>query len=1329
MEDDDEFGDLYTDVLRHISSSSAPQPPLFFSPASSAYPPLDLNPHSDDEQILYRALAFPSENIHQNLDSEHDNAGRDQIPCESIDAASNLNDDDRVEEEKEEELDSPNVDMKRVLETGDLELYSEIYETSGIEKNDEDGILMEKGGVFSGLAIDVEIVDMDLEPIIPGLSNGGEIGGDVDGSRREDCGGFGDDWENDSDDDLQIVLNENSRPSLGIDRNEAVRSENEEKEEEDLVIVGDSDQNHQPIEEQEWGEDSAQAADGERTEMGEASKENGGMINAVGARIGFSNHGYHQHHSQFKFVRPGAAAMPEGAVVGPGGAPGQVRPLFNMGPIAGRGRGNWRPIGIKTSPTMQKSFHSGFGLPVWGNNSSGRGFGSRLEFTLSPRKTIFDIDIDSFGEKPWRHPGVDASVFFNFGLDEENWKDYCKQLASVNLSLFSLLYLHITGVDFGFYRNNSAWRLLCEAKFMFMEVGGQSRRNIHMYCSYQDYDPYLPPELAAAAGILDVSVGNAHLGKIDIGQGDLRSQGRGTACIRSLVPTGRSIQVEGGNGERLPSIDTRPSRVRDSDAIIEIVLQESVDDDSITENSALERLDKYPQREDLKGGSHEAEEDTVQMDTKYFDRFPHAYNSRKRERRAPFLKSVHNNMHEEDGILPFLPEATLHYHPSSKGRIYPSATFGKTPEERRPPETSCEICPHVTIEHVNDVSPSKSARGKRFHGSQKEKSEESIDGKQSLELSFPITVEVSREMSVEHKDDTHDEFVSEDSSTGVEGEAMDLDIIIPSDTLEDGNLFRSVKQQKLSFRVEQPAVQDNGDDLRASHSSCNSKSISGSSRDYQKRCDSVEEEVVHDRQCRRLGDMKRHHDVDGHSFRRRDYYGRDGRQEMDQECMIVKGRVDFHYCYPHKTSDPRSAHYSRVKTEGFVRPKERDNFIRAWQRRDEVTHGRKVNDEDTRKPERGEEMGPGQSSKVRESERNEKDKDLHSRKWLDNGDWTGHRDKDVGSRYRERDDNLIIRHENLDYLHTKRRKDEEHQRREHAEKGEILHGYRSREDFSHRKRERGDVLDQWRKDDYQIRVRDKHVDHQSVRHRDKSWRQREKDEQQRLKQLHEDNQSKWEGEGREALRSGQGVEDKPWVGNVRTKDESEGSNKEYQFKDKKESEQPKRRDRVEDKTLLQHRGREDVYASENQFSNEDRSSRQERSSIYDDPAVNIADSQWMHKETHKGNNRKNKESERVAKNTLGPATRKQEDDSCLQNEKVSMKGTSERESQNILAVAPADTRDPAQISSSSSASFNKNHHEHEIPQQHHSSRKHREDVPSYDEHQDSTRVIIVFVKG
>lgn len=48
-------------------------------------------------------------------------------------------------------------------------------------------------------------------------------------------------------------------------------------------------------------------------------------------------------------------------------------------------------------------------------------------------RTIFDVDIDGFEEKPWKYPAVDITDFFNFGLNEESWKDYCKQLVTINL--------------------------------------------------------------------------------------------------------------------------------------------------------------------------------------------------------------------------------------------------------------------------------------------------------------------------------------------------------------------------------------------------------------------------------------------------------------------------------------------------------------------------------------------------------------------------------------------------------------------------------------------------------------------------------------------------------------------------------------------------------------------------------------------------------------------------------------------------------------------------------------------------------------------------------
>ena len=50
-------------------------------------------------------------------------------------------------------------------------------------------------------------------------------------------------------------------------------------------------------------------------------------------------------------------------------------------------------------------------------------------------RTIFDVDIESFEEKPWKYPNVDVSDFFNFGLNEDSWKDYCKQLV-ISLTFF-----------------------------------------------------------------------------------------------------------------------------------------------------------------------------------------------------------------------------------------------------------------------------------------------------------------------------------------------------------------------------------------------------------------------------------------------------------------------------------------------------------------------------------------------------------------------------------------------------------------------------------------------------------------------------------------------------------------------------------------------------------------------------------------------------------------------------------------------------------------------------------------------------------------------------
>ncbi|KAM3747175.1 hypothetical protein ACB098_05G016500 [Castanea mollissima] len=135
---------------------------------------------------------------------------------------------------------------------------------------------------------------------------------------------------------------------------------------------------------------------------------------------------------------------------------------------------------------------------------------------------------------------------------EESWKDYCRQLEQLRLE--------------------SAM----QSKIRVYESGRTE----------QEYDLDLPPELAAATGVQDVLAENANSGKLDVGQSDLA---KGSARVRPPI-------VEGGYGERLPSIDTRPPRMCDSDAIIEIVLQYSLEDDSSTGNAPEQPDNETPER-------------------------------------------------------------------------------------------------------------------------------------------------------------------------------------------------------------------------------------------------------------------------------------------------------------------------------------------------------------------------------------------------------------------------------------------------------------------------------------------------------------------------------------------------------------------------------------------------------------------------------------------------------------------------------------------------------------------------------------------------------------
>ncbi|CAG8592478.1 9293_t:CDS:10 [Diversispora eburnea] len=71
--------------------------------------------------------------------------------------------------------------------------------------------------------------------------------------------------------------------------------------------------------------------------------------------------------------------------------------------------------------------------------------------------SIYDVDLDSFEDKPWRKPGADITDYFNYGFNEYTWKAYC-------------------------------------AKQKQMREDQHSRKKIHVYESKQEVNN-LPPEL------------------------------------------------------------------------------------------------------------------------------------------------------------------------------------------------------------------------------------------------------------------------------------------------------------------------------------------------------------------------------------------------------------------------------------------------------------------------------------------------------------------------------------------------------------------------------------------------------------------------------------------------------------------------------------------------------------------------------------------------------------------------------------------------------------------------------------------------------------------
>ncbi|AQK63263.1 FIP1[V]-like protein [Zea mays] len=1108
MEEDDEFGDLYTDILipTHTpASTSALSNPVLVETLHR--PP----PHPNPTPVAAAA---------EEVDDDWLLGGSEPIP--GVDPTGDWADED-------DDGGEPAPPAKRSTSADDIDP------------------LMGGGAGDSG-------------PVIPGLSSSSAAG--AAGS---------DEWDSDSEDDIQIVLNEtDGRPGL-------VEDEGDDEDGEDLVIVADGP----AMEEQDWGEDPAAAgAEGERKDGCEPGK----TVAAPTGRIGYSGGGpgfHQQHHSMFKYVRPGAPGASVGGV--PGG-PGQFRPPGPLGPFSGRGRGEWRPAAGRG---MNKSFHSGYGITPWGG--SGRNFGGGLDFALPPHKTIFDIDVETaFEEKPWKFPGADISDFFNFGLDEEKWKDFCKQLDQLRLES------------------------TMQSRIRVYESGR----------SEQDYDPDLPPELAAVTGHPDISADSRN--KMVNGHTDFSAQGRGPANM-----TGRPIQVETNYTDRFPSVDSRSHRMRESDSVIEIVCQgrDSMDDETVDQTE-----------KDSQGGNkgaHCIEGKPYSSDK--INNSDHNSNSvKKTQHKGQLPVSSESDMLSMD--------ANTHSPPSYKTRGSPRGAWplkGSSLGQNSIRE----------IESSNEVIPRQSS-SKRCHDSQKENLIEGSENKadSDSEGSLAANDDVADKLSTEdHFDDAGGGGGGDDDKLTLVGRVeMDVDDAtsdpnMPSDANHDDNLVHSDTKQKHISVVEQPTEHNSSepDELRNTE---NSKGRSGSSKDQQKHLESGEE-VLQDKQLRRVNNVRMHHDAEEHKLRQKDEHSRDAKSDLERSRLPSRGREDIHQSY---------ANRDRVDIQGRSYNKVRETEILP--RRDDGVHSRRAKEEDLRL-EYNVEGGARHRNKVRPIDRNDRDED-HSRKRLDDGDRRG-------SRQRERGDVVLNRRESDDSL-IKRKKDDENLRRLKPENEDMVatHGYKARDDSNRRKKERDDGIDQKRRDD-SGRLREKDDDRYHVKQKDGNWRQREREDRQRPKQ--ENTLTVQREEGRGTGRGSRMMDDK-LVSGGRKKDEPRSSLLSKDTQERTRQNEPSRRGQGVEENNMQNKGRFDDN------SNSERNSRQEKQN--NNRLSGSSDARHAGRDKHRESTRKGRGSELAEHDLHRSSKRRCEDHESHRSGKVETKEVNEQESSRGHAALSKKGQNP-----------------------------------------------------
>ncbi|KAH7952916.1 hypothetical protein HPB49_002612 [Dermacentor silvarum] len=78
-------------------------------------------------------------------------------------------------------------------------------------------------------------------------------------------------------------------------------------------------------------------------------------------------------------------------------------------------------LNIKRGPPFTSNLGPGSGVPGVGKT---KGLDVD-EVALINGTSIYEFNIESLEDKPWRKPGADITDYFNYGFNEDTWKIYC----------------------------------------------------------------------------------------------------------------------------------------------------------------------------------------------------------------------------------------------------------------------------------------------------------------------------------------------------------------------------------------------------------------------------------------------------------------------------------------------------------------------------------------------------------------------------------------------------------------------------------------------------------------------------------------------------------------------------------------------------------------------------------------------------------------------------------------------------------------------------------------------------------------------------------------